>query len=397
MRTMSYPASTQSNISGPGGPAAEPVSVVMPVRNEERHLAESVRSVLGQDYPGELEVVLAVGPSRDRTLQVSESLAAADSRVTVVPNPTGRIPCGVNAAIKASRHSIVARVDGHALLPQGYLSAAVRALRQTGADNVGGIMAAEGVTTFQQAVAWAMTSRFGVGAAKFHTGGRPGPVDSVYLGVYRRAAIERVGGYDESYLRAEDWELNHRIRLAGGMIWFLPDLLVSYRPRASVPTLGSQYFYYGRWRRVVARQHSGTINPRYLAPPLAVLAMLAGTLIGVAGLVGLAAASGWIWPVLAIAGFAVPAMYLAGVLGVAASALRLLRLPVAIRLPLALATMHVCWGIGFLTSPRSLMPGRGTAPRRLADSSGETAVLRPAGQALRPAAGSPPAQGHPGM
>src|SRR6185312_6937524 len=171
------------------------------------------------------------------------------------------------------------------------------------------------------------------------------------------------------------WELNHRIRLAGGMIWFLPDLLVSYRPRASVPTLGSQYFYYGRWRRVVARQHSGTINPRYLAPPLAVLTMLAGTLIGVAGLVGLAAASGWIWPVLAIAGFAVPAMYLAGVLGVTASALRLLRLP------LALATMHVCWGIGFLTSPRSLMPGRGTAPRRLADSSGETAALRPAGQA----------------
>ena len=244
----------------------------MPVRNEERHLAESVRSVLDQDYPGELEVVLAVGPSRDRTLQVSESLAAADSRVTVVPNPTGQIPCGVNAAIKASRHSIVARVDGHALLPQGYLSAAVLALRQTGADNVGGIMAAEGVTTFQQAVAWAMTSRFGVGAAKFHTGGRPGPVDSVYLGVYRRAAIERVGGYDESYLRAEDWELNHRIRLAGGMVWFLPELPVSYRPRASVPTLGSQYFYYGRWRRVVARQHPGTINPRYLAPPLAVLA-----------------------------------------------------------------------------------------------------------------------------
>jgi len=80
MRTMSYPASTQSNISGPGGPAAEPVSVVMPVRNEERHLAESVRSVLGQDYPGELEVVLAVGPSRDRGLLVRTFLLR-DARV----------------------------------------------------------------------------------------------------------------------------------------------------------------------------------------------------------------------------------------------------------------------------------------------------------------------------
>src|SRR5262249_16911218 len=99
----------------------------------------------------------------------------------------------------------------------------------------------------------------------------------------------------------------------------------------------------------------------------------------------------------AIAGFAVPAMYLAGVLGVTASALRLLRLPVATRLPLALATMHVCWGIGFLTSPRSLMPGQGAASRRLADNSGETAVLTPPRQAPRPAAGSPPARGHPGM
>jgi succinoglycan biosynthesis protein ExoA len=400
MRTMSYPASTQSNISGSGGPLAEPVSVVMPVRNEERHLEESVRSVLDQDYPGELEVVLAVGPSRDRTLEVAQSLAAADPRVTLVPNPTGQIPCGVNAAIKASRHSVVARVDGHALLPPGYLSAAVAALRQTGADNVGGIMAAEGVTPFQRAVAWAMTSRFGVGAAKFHTGGRPGPVDSVYLGVYRRTAIERAGGYDESYLRAEDWELNHRIRLAGGMIWFLPELQVSYRPRASTRTLGSQYFHYGRWRRVVARQHAGTINPRYLAPPGAVLAMLAGTLAGLAGLAGLAAGPGWIWAVLAIAGFAVPAMYLAGVLAVAASAVRLLRLPAAVRLPLALATMHVCWGVGFLTSPRRLMPGRGHGPsRRLAGASGRAAAggaVTQVSLALRPGAGSPPPRGRRG-
>jgi succinoglycan biosynthesis protein ExoA len=398
MRTMSYPASTQSDISGAGGPAAEPVSVVMPVRNEERHLEESVRSVLGQDYPGELEVVLAVGPSRDRTLEVARSLAAADPRVTVVPNPTGQIPCGVNTAIKASRHSIVARVDGHALLPQGYLSAAILALRQTGADNVGGIMAAEGVSPFQQAVAWAMTSRFGVGAARFHTGGRPGPVDSVYLGVYRRTAIERVGGYDEAYLRAEDWELNHRIRLAGGMIWFLPELLVSYRPRASARALGSQYFYYGRWRRVVARQHAGTINPRYLAPPGAVLAMTAGILAGLAGLAGLAAGWGWIWTVLAIAGFAVPAAYLAGVLAVTASALRLLRLPAAVRLPVALATMHVCWGVGFLTSPRSLMPGHGRPPsRRLAGASPAAGrAVTPVGLALRPGAGSPPARGRRG-
>ena len=153
------------------------ISVVMPVRNEERHLAESVSSVLGQDYPGPLELVLAVGPSRDNTLEIAENFAALDSRVTLVANPSGHIPSALNAAIQASKHDIIVRVDGHALLPPGYIATAVRTLKDTGAVNVGGIMAAQGITPFQRAVAWAMTSPAGVGSAKFHTGGEPGPAD----------------------------------------------------------------------------------------------------------------------------------------------------------------------------------------------------------------------------
>jgi len=338
-------------------PGAVPaVSLVMPVRNEERHLAEAVRAVLGQDYPGDLELVLAVGPSHDRTQEISKRIAAGDSRVTVVPNPSGRIPSAVNAAIKASRYAVVARVDGHCVLPPGYLRAAVRALEETGADNVGGIMAAAGVTPFEQAVAWAMTSPAGVGASRWHTGGEPGPADTVYLGVYRRAAIEQVGGYDEAYLRAEDWEMNHRIRLAGGLIWFLPDLRVTYRPRASARALGLQYFHYGRWRRVVARQHTGTISRRYLAPPAALLAVAAGTLAGLAGLTGLAA-GGTGWPLIAAAGFAVPLLYLTGLVAVAGRAARGRPAGVTMRLPVVLAVMHMCWGAGFITSPASLVPG----------------------------------------
>src|SRR6202046_1162692 len=357
MRVMVHSPGVRAEASRAGGPAAEAISVVMPVRDEELNLAESVQSVLGQDYQGDLEVVLAIGPSRARTLQVSEQLAPADPRITLVPTPAGHIPCAVNAAIKASRHSVVARVDGHAVLPPGYLRTAVRELQQTGADNVGGIMAAEGVTAFQQAVAWAMTSPYGVGAAKFHTGGGPGPVDSVYLGVYRRAAIEQVGGYDETYLRAEDWELNHRIRLAGGVVWFQPELRVTYRPRASVGMLAAQYFHYGRWRRVVARQHAGTINPRYLAPPAAVLVMVLGVLAGIAGLGGLLSGSAGAWPAILTCGFAIPALYVAGVIGVGALAVRHLRPGVAARVPGVLAAMHLAWGAGFLTSPRSPMPG----------------------------------------
>ena len=330
-----------------------PVSVVMPVRNEERHLAEAVRHVLGQDYQGEFELVLAVGPSADRTEQIARDLAAAQPRLTVVPNPTGKIPAALNVAVGAARHAVIARMDGHALMPSGYLATAVAALTETGAADVGGVMAAVGVTTFQQAVAWAMTSRAGVGSAAFHTGGVAGPVDSVYLGIYHRAAIERTGGWDEGMLRAEDWDLNYRIRAGGGRIWFTPDLRVTYRPRASVRTLAAQYFHYGRWRRVIVREHPETASFRYLAPPVAAALVTVGLLAGLAGLAALAAggpaAAQWL-----TAGLAIPVIYLAGVTAVAAALARGVPAKVRARIPLVLAAMHMAWGAGFLTSPRRL-------------------------------------------
>jgi succinoglycan biosynthesis protein ExoA len=330
-----------------------PVSVVMPVRNEERHLAESVRYVLGQDYPGEFELVLAVGPSADRTEQIARDLAAAQPRLTVVANPAGQIPAALNAAVGAARHAVIARVDGHALLPPGYLTTAVEALTETGAADVGGVMAATGVTAFQHAVAWAMTSKAGVGSAAFHTGGGAGPVDSVYLGVYRREAIEQAGGWDEGMLRAEDWDLNYRIRAGGGRIWFTPELRVTYRPRAGVRALAAQYFHYGRWRRVIVREHPETASFRYLAPPAAAALVTFGLITGAAGLAagaaGAPAAATWL-----SAGLVIPATYLAGVTAVAATLARDVPPKIRARIPLVLAVMHMAWGTGFLTSPRRL-------------------------------------------
>jgi succinoglycan biosynthesis protein ExoA len=214
-------------------------------------------------------------------------------------------------------------------------------------------MAAVGVTTFQQAVAWAMTSKAGVGSAAFHTGGGAGPVDSVYLGIYHREAIERAGGWDEGMLRAEDWDLNYRIRAGGGRIWFTPDLRVTYRPRASVRTLAAQYFHYGRWRRVIVREHPETASFRYLAPPAAAALVAAGLLLGLAGLAWIAAggpaAAQWL-----TAGLAIPVIYLAGVTAVAAALARGVPAAVRARIPLVLAAMHMAWGAGFLTSPRGL-------------------------------------------
>jgi glycosyltransferase involved in cell wall biosynthesis len=264
------------------------VAVVMPVLNEEKHLAASVLAILSQDYPGQVQVVLALGPSTDKTDEVAERICAGDARVSSVPNPTGRTPEGLNAALAVTKQEIVVRVDAHSELSDGYIRTAVETLQRTGADNVGGIMGARGVTSFEKAVAAAMTSPLGVGSASFHTGGSEGPTETVYLGVFKRSALERVGGYDPAFARAQDWEMNHRIRETGGTVWFNPDLFVTYRPRASIKKLAKQYFEYGSWRHEVMRRHPETRTRksalRYYAPPLAVLGVFGGLGIVLLGL-----------------------------------------------------------------------------------------------------------------
>jgi len=329
------------------------VSVVVPVLNEERYLRHAIDQMLRQAYAGPLEVVLALGPSRDRTDAIAAEISAADPRVRLVANPTGRTPAGLNAAIAAAAYDVIVRVDGHALVPDDYVAAAVETLTRTGADNVGGVMAAEGETPFEDAVARAMTSKLGVGSASFHVGGEEGPAPTVYLGVFRRAALERVGGYDESMVRAQDWEMNHRIIETGGLVWFTPRMRVTYRPRPNVRALSKQYFEYGRWRREVARRHPDTLSGRYLAAPVAVLGVVLGTLAGLLSIGGPAwLAIGWLGPV----------GYLAVILGGSVVVGRGLAARAWLLLPVVLATMHMSWGMGFLTSPRRLAGAPTVAP-----------------------------------
>jgi succinoglycan biosynthesis protein ExoA len=326
------------------------VAVVMPVLDEENYLEAAVLAILSQDYEGLIQVVLALGPSTDRTNEVAARIIAGDSRVSSVQNPTGRTPEGLNAALAATTQEIVVRVDAHSELSDGYIRLAVETLQRTGADNVGGIMGARGVTKFEKAVAAAMTSPLGVGSASFHTGGSEGPAETVYLGVFKRSALERVGGYDPAFTRAQDWEMNYRIRSSGGKVWFNPDLFVTYRPRPNVSKLAKQYFEYGSWRHEVMRRHPDTRRTksalRYFAPPLAVALIVIGKILGSIGFVlnnFYGQDSALIW------GYIFPVGYLALSLLSSLTLVKRARAG-ALWLPVVLMTMQMSWGIGFLAS-----------------------------------------------
>jgi len=314
------------------------VSVVLPILNEERFLADAISAILAQEYAGELEVILALGPSKDRTNEIAAGLREKDSRIVLVENPTGRTAAGLNAAIAAAKFEIICRIDGHAEISKSYIADAVEIMQSSDAVNVGGIMAAVGKTQFEDAVARAMRSPIGVGGARFHIGGTAGPADTVYLGVFQKSALIAAGGYDERFIRAQDWELNFRLREAGGTIWFDPRLAVNYRPRPNLKALAKQYFEYGRWRRAVTRHHKGTVNYRYLAPPVATVTIALSLLLGIS-----------LHPL-----FLIPALGYASAILVA-SLLIGKSWSERIALPAVLTTMHLSWGIGFLTSPAHLV------------------------------------------
>jgi glycosyltransferase involved in cell wall biosynthesis len=313
------------------------VAVIVPARQAARTLPASLAAISDQTYPGEVEVAVAVGPSTDGTADLVRAAAQADPRIRLVDNPAGHAAAGLNAGIAVTEGGVVARVDAHAVLPPGYLRRAVELLDSTGADEVGGIQDAVGTTAFEQAVAAAMRSPFGAGDAAYRRPGPPGPVDTVYLGVFRRGALERVGGYDEALVRNQDYELNVRLREVGGTVYFHPDLRVEYRPRGSVAALARQYHDYGRWKRATLRRHPGSLRWRQLAPPAVVAALAAG----------LAAA-----PATRGRTLAVPAGYAAGVTTAGVLAGGGLPLPARAWLPVVLATMHLAWGAGFLRGVR---------------------------------------------
>lgn len=315
------------------------VSYVMPVLNEEEHIGAAIESLIAQDYRGEYEVILALGPSVDGTNAIIEAFSRVDSRIRSIPNELGSTPGGLNAAIRASRHPVIVRVDAHSVLPADYTRIAVDTLIATGADNVGGIMRAQGSTSFQKAVAHAYGSPEGLGGTQHHVGGRAGPADTAYLGVFQRDRLLEVGLFDEGIKRGQDWELNRRLRATGGTVWFTPELVVVYRPRSNLRTLVRQFGATGIWRGELARRFRSANGIRYFVPPAAVIGLLIASVVG---LVGVTVGPRW----LALT-FALPAVYLCLVVVASAIAARG-GIRVGLWYLVVLPCIHFAWGIGFV-------------------------------------------------
>ena len=310
------------------------VSVMMPVRNEQTHLAAAVQSVLSQKYPGPLEIILALAPSVDETNRVAKEIASKYPNIKVIENPKGLTTAGLNLAIAQSTSDVIVRVDAHSELSPGYIARGVELMDQTGAVLIGGVMSAVGKTPLQKAVAFGYGSRLGLGGGSYHVGGKAGEAESAYLGIFDAKTLKAVGGYDEKIIRGEDWDLSQRIKAAGGKVWFSPELVVKYWPRSNIKALAWQFYSTGVWRGELTRRSPGKASIRYFIPPAALLGMVGLMVLALAGAI---AQQALIIPV---------ALYLL-VLSFASGTAKSLDLLDRLAIFVALPVMHLSWACGF--------------------------------------------------
>ena len=307
----------------------------MPVRNERGTIGAALDAVLLQDYPTDrMEILVVDGESDDGTPGEVRRLADARGnvpRVEVLSNPRRIVPTAMNIAIAEASGEVIVRVDGHCIVQSDHVSLCVRALLETGAGCAGGTQAAFGTTPVERAIAQASSSRFGV-PAPFRYAKTPGWTDTVYLGAYRTSVLRDLGGYDEDLVRDQDDELNHRLRQSGAKIWYDPAIRTPYHCRPSLRALGRQYFQYGMYKVRVLQKRGSLPALRAAVPPVFVAAIVGATALAAIG-----------YPQAAIALAASYGLWLAAA---TASAARSERGVGLLLVPVAVATMHIAYGLG---------------------------------------------------
>jgi len=243
------------------------VSIILPCRNEQEHIATCLESILMQESPpGDFEVIVADGMSDDGTREIVQQFAKRDQRLRLIDNPKGIVSTALNIALLIARGNIIVRMDAHTQYASDYVRQCVEVLHETNADNVGGPWVAQGRGSLGRAIATAFQSPFAAGGGRAHNPTYEGIVDTVYLGCWPREIFERIGLFDEELVRNQDDEFNLRLARAGGKIWQSPRIRSWYSARSSVSALFRQYTQYGYWKVRVIQKHKLPASVRHLIP-----------------------------------------------------------------------------------------------------------------------------------
>lgn len=321
----------------PESPELPPISVLLPIFNEERYVEECLTSVRNQDYPPDrMEILVVDGMSTDATREIVTRLAEQDPRIKLLDNPKRCTSPALNVGIRAASTDIIVRVDGHWAVAADYCRESVECLLRTKADCVGGPKQARGRTFWGRAIALAACSPVGVGVTSHFAAEEGWVEDTVHGCTYPRPVFDRVGYFKEDWRCDEDDELNFRIRKAGGRVYYSPKIQMHYYTRNTLWPLFRQYFRFGYWKVRVFQEHPTKMKLRHVIPTLFALGLVGS---GVLGL--------FFWP-FALLFWLVAGSYLLLLLAASASIALKNGWWNVFTLPVVFSILHVSYGAGFL-------------------------------------------------
>jgi succinoglycan biosynthesis protein ExoA len=329
------------------------VSIIIPCYNEQDTIGKLLEAVYAQTFPRvDLEMVIADGMSTDGTRTVIAGFADAhpDLHIAMADNPAHSIPSALNCALKEAQGEIIVRLDGHSVPYPDYIERCVADLQAGLGENVGGVWEIHpGDSTWMaQSIAVAASHPLGVGDALYRHASKASEVDTVPFGAFKRELLALIGFFDESLHTNEDYEFNTRIRKSGGKIWLDPAIRSVYFARPTLATLARQYSRYGFWKWRMLRRYPETLRWRQGLPPLFVFSLVVGAILAV------------FLPVFRILLAAEILIYCITLVSAGVSAsIKQKKAILVFGLPVAIATMHIAWGAGFLWSMiKGVLPDR---------------------------------------
>ena len=243
------------------------ISFIVPIRNEEKTIKETIKSIINQKTDQKYEIIIADGLSNDGTRNIVKDLCKVHKCIKLIDNAGKIVSTGFNKALSITKGDVISRVDGHATIDPYYIEQCLKAFKNTDADCVGGPIINSSKGVIGQSIKLAQSSKFGNGGASFRSTLIKGKyVNTLAFGAYKRNVFNSIGGYDEELVRNQDDEFNMRLIQSGGKIWLDPSIKSFYYSRSSLLSFIKQYFQYGFYKVRVMQKRKGFSSFRHLVP-----------------------------------------------------------------------------------------------------------------------------------
>jgi len=312
------------------------ISILIPCINEERFIEDCLRSILEGSYPlNKLEIFVIDGGSTDQTKEIVLRLKQEFSQIHLLDNKKKIVPAALNVGIEAASFDHVVWVGAHAVYDEKYLENLLACFQSEKVASVGGVIIPKGKNWFGHAVALATKTKFGIGNAKYRYATKRQTVDTVFGGCWLKSSIKKIGGFNENWVRNQDYELNTRLRKSIGPLMLDPSIKCYYFCRGSLRGLTKQYFQYGFWRFKTLMKHPSTLNFRILAPAILLVLLVTSLFTLPFSPIGMIVPLGYLVACVVVSLF------------ISVSNKRLSSLLI---LPLIFPSIHLSWAVGFFTS-----------------------------------------------